>query len=50
MVRAEGRGSIVDAHTVEVKLADGTKKLLTAKNILVATGGRAVKAPIPGAV
>lgn len=41
----EGRGSIVDAHTVEV---DGQR--YTAKHILVATGGRAVAPPtLPGA-
>ncbi len=40
----EGRGSIVDAHTVAV---DG--KRYTAKNILVATGGRAHVPSIPGA-
>ncbi|KAL0024238.1 hypothetical protein WJX77_010882 [Trebouxia sp. C0004] len=40
----EGRGTLVDAHTVEV---DG--KQYTAKTILIATGGRAVKLPIDGA-
>ncbi|CAL5228430.1 g11564 [Coccomyxa viridis] len=40
----EGRGKLVDAHTVEV----GGKKY-TAKNILIAVGGRATKLPIPGA-
>jgi len=38
-----GRGSIVDAHTVDV---DG--KHYTAKNILIATGGRAFVPDIPG--
>lgn len=45
----EGRGKIVDPHTVEVKLADGSTKQLTTKNILVATGGYATKIPIEGA-
>ncbi|KAL3151737.1 hypothetical protein ABBQ38_012716 [Trebouxia sp. C0009 RCD-2024] len=40
----EGRGTLVDAHTVEV----GGKQY-TAKTILIATGGRAVKLPIDGA-
>eukprot|EP00877_Chromochloris_zofingiensis_P011984 jgi/Chrzof1/7039/Cz02g08150.t1 len=40
----EGRGQIIDAHTVEV---DG--KRCTAKNILVAVGGKATKLDIPGA-
>lgn len=40
----EGRGKLLDAHTVEV---DGKK--YTAKNILIAVGGRAVKPPIEGA-
>ncbi|KAK3238262.1 hypothetical protein CYMTET_51715, partial [Cymbomonas tetramitiformis] len=39
----EGRGTVVDAHTVEV---DG--KRFTAKNILVAVGGRAFVPDIPG--
>eukprot|EP00240_Pyramimonas_obovata_P000499 CAMPEP_0118924054 /NCGR_PEP_ID=MMETSP1169-20130426/2354_1 /TAXON_ID=36882 /ORGANISM="Pyramimonas obovata, Strain CCMP722" /LENGTH=541 /DNA_ID=CAMNT_0006865135 /DNA_START=58 /DNA_END=1683 /DNA_ORIENTATION=+ len=38
-----GRGSIVDKHTVDV---DG--KQYTAKNILIATGGRAFVPDIPG--
>lgn len=47
---AEGRGIILDPHTVEVRAADGSVRQLKTKNILVATGGRAVKLPIPGAV
>lgn len=39
----EGRGTLIDAHTVEVN-----GKRFTAKNILIATGGRAVIPPIPG--
>lgn len=35
----EGKGRIVGPHTVEMEMTDGTKKQLTAKNILVATGG-----------
>jgi glutathione reductase (NADPH) len=40
----EGRGRVVDAHTVEV----GGKRY-TARYILVATGGRAEKPAVPGA-
>jgi len=40
----EGRGKLIDEHTVDV---DG--KQYTAKNILIAVGGRAVKPPIEGA-
>jgi hypothetical protein len=49
-VRAEGRGVVLDPHTVEVRAADGSVRQLRTKRILVATGGRAVKPPIPGAV
>eukprot|EP01026_Neomeris_dumetosa_P074440 TRINITY_DN773_c1_g2_i2.p1 TRINITY_DN773_c1_g2~~TRINITY_DN773_c1_g2_i2.p1 ORF type:complete len:567 (-),score=75.99 TRINITY_DN773_c1_g2_i2:176-1795(-) len=43
-----GRGKLLDAHTVHVDLASGGSKQLTAKNILISTGGRAVKLNIPG--
>ena len=46
----EGRASIVDARTVRVALAAGGTRDLTADRILIATGGRAVKAAIPGSV
>lgn len=45
----EGRGVILDPHTVEVRSADGSVRQLRTKNILVATGSHAVKLPIPGA-
>lgn len=45
----EGRGRLVDAHTVEVSGPDGSKRTLRAKNILVATGGYATRLDIPGA-
>jgi glutathione reductase (NADPH) len=45
----EGFGSLVDAHTVEVRKPDGSTSRITAKNILVATGGSATKLPIEGA-
>lgn len=47
---AEGRGVVLDPHTVEVRASDGSVRQLKAKNILLATGSRAVKAPIDGAV
>ncbi len=47
---AEGRGRVVNEHTVEVELSAGGKRRLTTKNILIATGGSAVKADIPGSV
>ena len=40
----------MDAHTVEVQLATGGTRQLTAKHILLAQGGRPVKAPIQGNV
>ena len=47
---AEGRGVVLDPHCVEVRATDGSVRQLRTKNILLATGGRAVKPPIPGAV
>mmetsp|Transcript_28753 Transcript_28753/g.39745 ORF Transcript_28753/g.39745 Transcript_28753/m.39745 type:complete len:481 (+) Transcript_28753:38-1480(+) len=44
-----GSGSLQDAHTVEVDNLDGSKKSVTAKHILIATGGTASKLNIPGA-
>lgn len=45
----EGKGRLVDPHTVEVTSPDGAKRTLKAKNILVATGGYATRLDIPGA-
>ena len=47
---AEGFGKLLDAHTVEVTLSAGGTERITAKHILLAVGGRAVKAPIEGSV
>ena len=47
---AEGSGKLLDAHTVEVALSAGGTERITAKHILLAVGGRAVKAPIEGSV
>lgn len=40
----------MDAHTVKVELATGGTKTITGKHILLAVGGKPVKAPIPGSV
>jgi dihydrolipoamide dehydrogenase len=45
-----GYGSIVDASTVEVTAADGTKQRHTTNNIVIATGSVPTKLPIPGIV
>jgi glutathione reductase (NADPH) len=45
----EGRGVLLDAHTVEARRADGTVKRLRAKHVLIATGSHAVRPDIPGA-
>ena len=47
---AEGRGSLIDNHTVEVTLTAGGARKITAKTILVATGGKPTKIDIPGSV
>lgn len=46
----EGRGKLLDAHTVEVTTPAGEKRILKTKYILLAVGGKPVKAPIPGSV
>ena len=47
---AEGRGKLIDKHTVEVALTAGGTKRITGKTILVATGGKPSKIDIPGSV
>ena len=47
---AEGKAKLIDRHTVEVALAAGGIRRLTAKNILLAQGGTPVKADVPGKV
>ncbi|GJP50104.1 hypothetical protein CLOM_g9244 [Closterium sp. NIES-68] len=44
----EGRGKLVDPHTVEVTSPDGSVQKLTAKHILIAVGGRPHLIDIPG--
>lgn len=46
----EGEGKIVGPNEVEVTQLDGTKLSYSAKHILIATGSRAQRAPIPGQV
>jgi glutathione reductase (NADPH) len=36
----EGWGSFVDAHTIEIKLTDGSTKTVTSDKIVIATGGK----------
>ena len=48
LLLAEGKGIILDPHTVEVRRQDGSVMQLKSKYILVATGSRAVKLNIPG--
>jgi len=50
LVVTEGRGVLKDAHTVEVTTSSGEKRTLKTKYVLLAVGGKPVKAPIPGAV
>lgn len=50
LLRAEGRGVLKDAHTVEVTAPNGDVRVLRAKHILLATGGVPTKLHIPGAV
>ncbi len=49
-MHAEGRGVFQDPHTVLVHLSAGGTRTISARYILVAVGGRAVKAPIDGSV
>ncbi len=43
----EGRGRFVDPHTVEISGADGMRRVSAGK-VIVATGARPVRLPIPG--
>ena len=44
----KGTAKITSPWTVEVALADGAKRTLTTKNIVIATGGQPLIPPIPG--
>jgi len=41
----EGRASLVDENKIKIELPDGTKKELTADNIIIATGSKTQKLP-----
>jgi len=45
-----GRASFVDPHTVEIALADGTTRRVTAETFLIATGSHLKIVPLPGLV
>ena len=47
---AEGKAKLIDRHTVEVALAGGGTRRLTARHILLAQGGTPVRADVPGKV
>lgn len=44
----EGTGKLIDAHTIEVTRADGSKDYVRGKNIILATGSSVMKINIPG--
>ena len=43
-----GEGQIVEPGTIEVLDADGQKEVIKTKNIIIATGSKVMKLPIPG--
>lgn len=47
--RLQGHASLVDAHTVAVQLDAGPERRVTARHILIATGGTPFKPDVPGA-
>lgn len=49
VVLFKGRGQVIAPGTVVVKGGDGTVSLLSAVNILIATGSRPAFCPVPGA-
>ncbi len=44
----EGTGKLLDANTLEITRADGSRQTLRAKNIILATGSSVMKLNIPG--
>ncbi len=44
----QGYAKIVNPWTVEIALNDGSKKMLTTRSIVIATGARPVVPPLPG--
>ena len=47
--RLQGHGSLLDAHTVQVRAPDGSTSRHSARHILIATGGTPVRPEVPGA-
>ena len=47
--RLQGHASLVDAHAVAVQLDGGPERRVTARHILIATGGTPFKPDLPGA-
>ncbi|MDO5288768.1 MAG: glutathione-disulfide reductase [Pseudomonadota bacterium] len=47
--RLQGHGSLLDAHTVQVRAPDGRTSRHSARHILIATGGTPVRPEVPGA-
>ncbi|MFD1711250.1 glutathione-disulfide reductase [Ottowia sp. GY511] len=47
--RLQGHASLVDAHAVAVQLDAGPERRVTARHILIATGGTPFKPDLPGA-
>jgi dihydrolipoamide dehydrogenase len=43
-----GVGRLIDSHSVEVTLDDGSKEKITARNIIIATGSVPALLPLPG--
>ena len=50
LVSTEGKAKLIDRHTVEVALAGGGTRRLTARHILLAQGGTPFRADVPGKV
>ena len=48
VTRLNGRASLLDAHTVQIQLADGNTVRHSARHILIATGGKPYLPPVPG--
>lgn len=44
----QGYAKLINPWTVEIKLEDGQRKLLTAKSIVIATGAKPFVPPLPG--
>lgn len=44
----QGHASLIDPWTVDVRLHDGSRQRLTARNIILATGASPVVPPLPG--